>query len=268
MIHNFVLAARLGLGPRAAAPLVQLARLLAQLEREWAASLAVGGRDLQALTIAAHRALACPAEPAGPPAARALGAFLAAHNLPPAAAAPLIDSLALHLFRRDYRDAAQLAPWWMGRHVAPLLLGARLLGFTVDAIRRPLVGLGEAIAQCHIAADFPLHHAAGRLLIPLADLRAAGVDPAGLVGAADSPALRACLAALAKRGAESATRHAATIAAAAPTPRIGRWVIAMVALEADRALRRADGGLPASHPIPRPGRAAVAITMIRRVLLG
>ncbi|ACA18115.1 Squalene/phytoene synthase [Methylobacterium sp. 4-46] len=139
-------------------------------------------------------AAACAGRPFDDPADRALAEVLDRHGIPPALPAALLDGLAWDAAGRRYRDLSDLVAY--ASRVAgavgammTLVMGER----SPEALARAC-DLGIAMQFTNIARDVGEDARAGRLYLPEAWLREAGLDPdAFLARPAPSPALAAVL---------------------------------------------------------------------------
>ena len=178
--------------------------------------------------LEARLARACAGRPADHPADRALAAVMAAHAIPEALPRALLEGLAWDAEGRRYADLPALTAY--AARVAgtvgammTLIMGRR----APDVLARAL-DLGVAMQFTNIARDVGEDARAGRLYLPLAWMREAGLDPEAWL---------------------AAPVHSAALAG----------VVARLLAEADRLHARAQAGIAALPADCRPAIRAAGL---------
>ena len=185
---------------------------------------------------------------------RALAAVVARHAIPIALPEALLEGFAWDAEGRRYetfnelQDYAARVAGAVGAMMA-VLMGAR----STEAIARAC-DLGVAMQLSNIARDVGEDARAGRLYLPLAWMREAGIDPAAWLGA---PACNAALASVIARLLDTAetlyARAAAGVAALPPSCRPGIRAAGLLYAEIGREVARAGYDSVSARAIV-PGR--------------
>lgn len=209
------------------------------------------------------------------PQGRALVPVIARFDLPRAPFAALIEGVEMDLGGRRYDTFDELYEYCIRVASAVGLISVEIFGYSNPGTRQYATDLGVALQLTNILRDVPVDLAAGRLYIPIEDLRAERCTEADLRAEAEnrghglrSDAVRRLL----RRQAARAREYYARAAGALPREDARRLVAAEIMGAIYRAiLDRIEAEdydvFSRVTRIPRPRRALIAARTWARVLL-
>jgi phytoene synthase len=214
----------------------------------------------------------------GTPATRqglALAPLVPRFNLPRDAFEALIEGVAMDVGPRRYETFADLYEYCIRVASAVGLVCVEIFGYEDPRSRQYAVELGVALQLTNILRDVPVDLAKGRIYLPLEDLRAHGCSENDLrkemvlAGSGiRSPAVKALLAAQAKRGREYYARAAQALPACDARALVAAEIMgAIYQAILDRIERLDYDVFTRVVRIPRPRRAAIAATTWLRTVL-
>ena len=210
------------------------------------------------------------------PQGRALAPLVPEFHLKRAHFDALVEGVEMDVRPRRYETFADLHAYCTRVASAVGLICLDIFGASTPASRQYATDLGVALQLTNILRDVPVDLAAGRVYIPIEDLRAYGCTEADLAAEAAragagirSPAVRALLAHQGQRARE----YYARAARALPREEARRLVAAEIMGAVYRAIlgrieRRDYDVFREVARIPRPRRAAIAAGVWARTMLG
>jgi phytoene synthase len=132
----------------------------------------------------------------GNPAADALGAAIARHNLPKARLIEMIDAGVPGLFGEAPGDMQALELYFQETSATPFEMAAAILGLTGENVRDAATHAGLAFGLTHLLRTLPYQATQRKLLLPQALLEENSVQAAGIFRGERSAGLDAVLAEL------------------------------------------------------------------------
>lgn len=210
------------------------------------------------------------------PQGRALAPLVPAFGLKKAHFDALVEGVEMDVRPRRYETFGDLHGYCTRVASAVGLICLDIFGASTPESREYAIDLGVALQLTNILRDVPVDLAAGRVYIPLEDLRAHGCTEADLAAEAAragagirSPAVRALLAHQGQRARDYYARAARVL----PRPEARRLVAAEIMGAVYRAIlgrieRRDYDVFREVVRIPRPRRAAIAAGVWARTMLG
>lgn len=207
---------------------------------------------------------------------RALGPLVDRFGLPRESFEALIDGVEMDIAHRCYETFDDLYQYCIRVASAVGLICLEIFGYRDPAARQYAIDLGVALQLTNILRDVPVDLRQGRIYLPQADLRAHGCGPEDLRremdaagGGVRSPAVKALLAAQARRAREYYARAARSLPRRDARSLVAAEIMGAIYRALLTRIERRDYDVFSEVVrIPRPRRAAIAAaTWARHALL-